>query len=174
MDFQNLGMKIETTIENVPFRGPLSEELAFYAAITNERNQFVKRSEQNVKDQVYSLVPIQELEKKAKLRFKELFQEDPKISLKFLRDLAVYELVQWFKNDFFTWVDKLKCDICNVDMMPTGMAYFWREISNSLKSMFQGWLNQLLPSYQTTLRGSRCTNAHVVQYPNVFQDTIRL
>ena len=88
----------------------------------NERNQFVKRSEQNVKDQVYSLVPIQELEKKAKLRFKELFQEDPKISLKFLRDLAVYELVQWFKNDFFTWVDKLKCDICNVDMMPTGMG----------------------------------------------------
>ena len=122
MDFQNLGMKIETTIENVPFRGPTSEELAFYAAITNERNQFVKRSEQNVKDQVYSLVPIQELEKKAKLRFKELFQEDPKISLKFLRDLAVYELVQWFKNDFFTWVDKLKCDICNVDMMPTGMG----------------------------------------------------
>ena len=128
MDFQNLGMKIETTIENVPFRGPMSEELAFYAAITNERNQFVKRSEQNVKDKVYSLVPIQELEKKAKLRFKELFQEDPKISLKFLRDLAVYELVQWFKNDFFTWVDKLKCDICNVDMMPTGMGYFWREI----------------------------------------------
>ena len=66
------------------------------------------------------MVPINDLEKKTKMRFKELFQEDPKMSLKFMRDLAVYELVQWFKKDFFTWVDKLKCDICNVDMMLTG------------------------------------------------------
>ena len=120
MDFHNLDMKIDTTVENVAFRGPFPQESPFYASITNERNQFVKRSQQNVKDKVYSVVPINDLEKKTKMRFKELFQEDPKMSLKFMRDLAVYELVQWFKKDFFTWVDKLKCDICNVDMMLTG------------------------------------------------------
>ena len=120
LDCSNLDMKIEAKIENVNFRGPLNEELVFYNLILNERRQFVKRSQKNVRDKVLSLVPIEDIEKRAKVRFKELFAEDSKISLKFLRDLAVYELVQWFKNDFFTWVDKLKCDLCNVDMELTG------------------------------------------------------
>ena len=67
-------------------------------------------------EKVFQIVPISKLEAQTKEKFKLLFKEDSSLSLKYMRDLAVYELVEWFKKDFFKWVDKLKCDKCAIDM----------------------------------------------------------
>lgn len=35
--------------------------------------------------------------------------EDVDVSL---QDMLILELLSWFKNDFFTWVDTLDCEYC--------------------------------------------------------------
>lgn len=38
-------------------------------------------------------------------------------------DLFIYELAEWFKNDFFTWVNNAKCPLCgNQDTQAVGQA----------------------------------------------------
>ena len=82
-----------------------------------ERKLCIARENKEAHRTVHALVPMETLEKAAKDKFKLLFNEDSQLPLTLLRDLSVHELVKWFKNDFFSWVDKLKCDICNIDMM---------------------------------------------------------
>ena len=91
-------------------------ERRFISTIDSEKQVSIARENKDVHAKVYQLVPVDDLEHAAKEKFKELFEEDSKTSTKFIRDLAVYELCQWFKKDFFTWVDKLKCDKCKIDM----------------------------------------------------------
>ena len=78
------------------------------------------REDSRAHEAVYKVVPIELIESRTKQKFKELFSQDSSISLKILRDLAVYELVGWFKKDFFHWVDALKCEICKIDMKAIG------------------------------------------------------
>ena len=82
--------------------------------------QAINRENPEHHKKVQEIVPIFQLEANAKQKFKELFKQDPTTSTKILRDLAVYELVTWFKKDFFTWVDRLKCDRCQCDMNGMG------------------------------------------------------
>ena len=78
-----------------------------------------QREDPRAHEAVFKEVPIQRIESQVKEKFKELFQQDPSTSVKIMRDLAVYELVSWFKKDFFKWVDALKC--CDgVPMQATG------------------------------------------------------
>ena len=91
-------------------------EQRFIGTIAGERSTSIARQNKSAHEKVFETVPISKLETQAKEKFKLLFKEDSKLSLKYMRDLAVYELVQWFKKDFFTWVDKMKCDICAIDM----------------------------------------------------------
>ena len=91
-------------------------EQRFIGTIAGERSTSIARQNKSAHEKVFQSVPISKLETQAKEKFKLLFKEDSKLSLKYMRDLAVYELVQWFKKDFFTWVDKMKCDICAIDM----------------------------------------------------------
>ena len=91
-------------------------EQRFIGTIAGERSTSIARQNKSAHEKVFQIVPISKLETQAKEKFKLLFKEDSKLSLKYMRDLAVYELVQWFKKDFFTWVDKMKCDICAIDM----------------------------------------------------------
>ena len=82
-----------------------------------------QREDPRAHEAVFKEVPIQRIESQVKEKFKELFQQDPSTSVKVMRDLAVYELVSWFKKDFFKWVDALKCydGVCNgVPMQATG------------------------------------------------------
>ena len=79
-----------------------------------------QREDPRAHEAVFKEVPIQRIESQVKEKFKELFQQDPSTSVKIMRDLAVYELVSWFKKDFFKWVDALKCydGVCDGVPMP--------------------------------------------------------
>ena len=73
---------------------------------------------------VIHVVPVQKLEDTAKDKFKALVKaagsETAGLSVKMLRDLCVYELVDWFKNDFFKWFDAGHCSSCNRTMSSKG------------------------------------------------------
>ncbi|KAK2864603.1 hypothetical protein Q7C36_003757 [Tachysurus vachellii] len=56
-------------------------------------------------------VPHEELSSRAKERLHKARDADPECNLA-EEDMLVLELLQWFKQDFFTWVDRLPCRQC--------------------------------------------------------------
>ena len=42
----------------------------------------------------------------------------PEISQDHYRDFVVLELLEWFKTDFFVWVDDVVCKKCNAILSP--------------------------------------------------------
>ncbi|KAF5909132.1 DNA topoisomerase 2-beta isoform X1, partial [Clarias magur] len=56
-------------------------------------------------------IPRDELSSRAEERLRKARGADPECSLA-LEDMLVLELLQWFKQDFFSWVDSLPCSRC--------------------------------------------------------------
>ncbi|KAG7325754.1 hypothetical protein KOW79_010679 [Hemibagrus wyckioides] len=56
-------------------------------------------------------IPHEQLSSRAKDRLHKAREADPECSLA-EEDMLVLELLQWFKQDFFTWVDNLPCSRC--------------------------------------------------------------
>ncbi|CAG9766301.1 unnamed protein product [Ceutorhynchus assimilis] len=63
-----------------------------------------------------NLIPIERLEQNATERFRLIQEhvkknklEEPNISI---QDMMIIELLQWFKTDFFVWVDSPVCENC--------------------------------------------------------------
>ena len=88
------------------FSGNAKEKLVEISSYIKSAISLAKqREDPRAHEAVFKEVPIQMIESQVKEKFKELFQQDPSTSVKIMRDLAVYELVSWFKKDFFKWVD---------------------------------------------------------------------
>lgn len=58
-----------------------------------------------------SCIPHEQLSSTAKERLEQAKQEDSECNLK-EEDLLLLELLHWFKQEFFTWVDSLPCSRC--------------------------------------------------------------
>ncbi|XP_047240496.1 peptide-N(4)-(N-acetyl-beta-glucosaminyl)asparagine amidase isoform X2 [Girardinichthys multiradiatus] len=58
-----------------------------------------------------STIPHQELSAAAQHKLKELEEADPECKLG-IEECLVLELLRWFKQDFFSWVDCLPCSRC--------------------------------------------------------------
>uniref|UniRef100_A0A3Q1GII3 Peptide-N(4)-(N-acetyl-beta-glucosaminyl)asparagine amidase n=1 Tax=Acanthochromis polyacanthus TaxID=80966 RepID=A0A3Q1GII3_9TELE len=58
-----------------------------------------------------SSIPHQELSSAAQKKLKEAKEADPECKLG-IEDFLVLELLRWFKQDFFSWVDCLPCSRC--------------------------------------------------------------
>lgn len=58
-------------------------------------------------------VPLNELLSKAK---NQCHSTDSQV----LRDALLIELLNWFKNEFFSWFDAAHCQVCNVSMQNRG------------------------------------------------------
>ncbi|XP_017780885.1 PREDICTED: peptide-N(4)-(N-acetyl-beta-glucosaminyl)asparagine amidase [Nicrophorus vespilloides] len=70
-----------------------------------------------LKERAKSYVPYVELQLKAQERFRQIQKlvksgkmEDPLIDI---QDALILELLVWFKNDFFEWVDSPDCEKCD-------------------------------------------------------------
>jgi peptide-N4-(N-acetyl-beta-glucosaminyl)asparagine amidase len=59
------------------------------------------------------LIPLDTLKQRAKERDTPLGPQDRLLK----------ELLQWFKRDFFTWVNQPKCGACGADTAPASQAY---------------------------------------------------
>ena len=53
-------------------------------------------------------------------RVKRNCTSDESTDTKLFRDLLLLELLNWFKNDFFTWFDASHCVICDKPMQGIG------------------------------------------------------
>ncbi|XP_043073069.1 peptide-N(4)-(N-acetyl-beta-glucosaminyl)asparagine amidase-like [Puntigrus tetrazona] len=66
-----------------------------------------------------SCIPHELLRSRAKERLKQAKDVEPACNLD-EEDMLVLELLQWFKGDFFTWVDNLPCSRCGGPTQPSG------------------------------------------------------
>ncbi|XP_018571005.1 peptide-N(4)-(N-acetyl-beta-glucosaminyl)asparagine amidase [Anoplophora glabripennis] len=72
--------------------------------------------DKEVQQRALKLVPLATLEENAQNRLRHIQEhikknkgEDPEISI---QDTLLLELLQWFKEDFFSWVDSPECSSC--------------------------------------------------------------
>ena len=54
-------------------------------------------------------IPRAELEKVSEEKFESLKAKDPTTKPALKRDILLLELLRWFKEEFFSWVDSPKC-----------------------------------------------------------------
>ena len=99
-------------VESLTF-SPLSSEKLFIAKIRDyQRITATLYHEPRVEDVVRSVVPWESMSKNAALKVMALKSTDSKPQLD-ARDLLLVELIDWFKNSFFSWFDKSVCKNSN-------------------------------------------------------------
>ncbi|KAF5292300.1 hypothetical protein FQA39_LY03334 [Lamprigera yunnana] len=125
--------------------------MAFYMALTYTDKELHKRA--------LAVLPKTKLELAAQNRLRAIQEqvkkgkmEDPNISI---NDLLLLELLSWFKNEFFTWVDSPDCRFCS------GTTTFYN-MSNDPKLMV----------YTQRVEMHKCTNCQLLtpfpRYNNVY------
>lgn len=89
----------------------------------------VLQYEQKVtKDKVLSVVPVSEISERVQHRMRELQQQalkgnQPLSETSLQETIFLTELMNWFKNEFFEWVDKPKCLKCKCDTKFLEMSF---------------------------------------------------
>ena len=68
------------------------------------------------------MIPRDKLEKQARKIFDAAKAKDPSLKEELYRDLLLLELKEWFKTDFFSWVDSPPCPSCGGPTQTCGMG----------------------------------------------------
>lgn len=83
--------------------------------------------DKNIRDKALSLIPLDQLNIRIQKRMR-VFQEEALKRKEPLNEASVHELVYlfevmtWFKNEFFKWVDAPECVHCNGNTTFTGLS----------------------------------------------------
>ena len=91
------------------------QKLTFRNRIGTESQRVLVYEDLQLQAKAKRCVPLSILTTKAQ----ENYSSDPNIDLK---DALLIELLEWFKQDFFTWFDAPSCSSCECDMTPSGMT----------------------------------------------------
>ncbi|XP_005937554.1 peptide-N(4)-(N-acetyl-beta-glucosaminyl)asparagine amidase [Haplochromis burtoni] len=96
-----------------PAQQPPSVEssMSFFVTLQTNFQHVLLYENPELQQKARSLIPHQELYSAAQQKLKEANESDPKCKIG-IEDFLVLELLRWFKNDFFTWVDCLPCHLC--------------------------------------------------------------
>ena len=91
----------------------MKSEAEFYQTLETERLHVLSYEDPEAQEEARKVVPIEDLEVKAKEKFEALKSSaDSKVDPAMERDLLLLELLNWFKSDFFSWVNQPECDKC--------------------------------------------------------------
>jgi len=69
-----------------------------------------------------SVMPVESLKKNARNKFEATKVRDKTVSDDLLSDILLLEMKEWFKTDFFSWVDSPSCPSCNYPTQSGGMC----------------------------------------------------
>jgi len=69
-----------------------------------------------------SVMPVESLKKNARSKFEAAKVRDNTVSDDLLSDILLLEMKEWFKTDFFSWVDSPSCPSCNSPTQSGGMC----------------------------------------------------
>ncbi|XP_058475523.1 peptide-N(4)-(N-acetyl-beta-glucosaminyl)asparagine amidase [Solea solea] len=85
--------------------------MSFFANLQSNFQHVMLYENTDLQQKALSHIPHQQLSSAARHKLKEAKEADPDCKLG-LDDLLVLELLRWFKQDFFSWVDSLPCSHC--------------------------------------------------------------
>ncbi|XP_046874611.1 peptide-N(4)-(N-acetyl-beta-glucosaminyl)asparagine amidase [Hypomesus transpacificus] len=99
-------------------------------------------------------IPHQQLSSTAKEKLQQAIEEDPECNLR-EDDLLTLELLRWFKQEFFTWVDCLPCSRCGGQTQSSGAL---APSADDLRWGAQRVENHFCPACQLSTRFPRYNN----------------
>jgi len=109
---------------NRPFSGTLRHssplqkaELEFSRKIQDEMTLSLAYEDSNVQAEARRAVPLTSLEERARGKLSGV-ENSPAT----FKDALFVELLEWFKSDFFSWVDRPKCHLCGGDTQARGQV----------------------------------------------------
>ncbi|XP_034017359.1 peptide-N(4)-(N-acetyl-beta-glucosaminyl)asparagine amidase [Thalassophryne amazonica] len=89
----------------------LESSMSFFVTLQSNFQHVMLYESPELQQKTRSLIPHQQLSSVAEHKLKEALQADPECKLG-KDDFLVLELLKWFKQDFFSWVDCLSCSRC--------------------------------------------------------------
>ncbi|CAG9861841.1 unnamed protein product [Phyllotreta striolata] len=88
----------------------------FLMSLERNSHSALQYEDKHLQDRAKKLIPVAIMEENAQRRLrliqthiKKSKLDDPEISI---QDMLILELLRWFKQDFFTWVDSPPCESC--------------------------------------------------------------
>lgn len=102
-------------LQNPVLLTPNAHEKEFIAKLQSYREQVLQYEDPFLLSKCLSIIPVPLLTKRAEEEEKANEPPaplEPSKSLARKRDYLLRELMKWFKTEFFSWVDKPKCDFC--------------------------------------------------------------
>ncbi|KAI3358849.1 hypothetical protein L3Q82_014735, partial [Scortum barcoo] len=97
----------------LPLQQPSSLEssMSFFVTLQSNFQHVMLYENPELQQKARSHIPHQQLSSAAEHKLKEAKEADPECKLG-IEDFLVLELLRWFKQDFFSWVDCLPCSRC--------------------------------------------------------------
>ncbi|XP_032378231.1 peptide-N(4)-(N-acetyl-beta-glucosaminyl)asparagine amidase isoform X2 [Etheostoma spectabile] len=89
----------------------LEDSMSFFVTLQSNFQHVLLYENPELQRKARSHIPHQKLSSAAELKLKEAKEADPECKLG-IEDFLVLELLRWFKQDFFSWVDCLPCSSC--------------------------------------------------------------
>ncbi|XP_069575274.1 peptide-N(4)-(N-acetyl-beta-glucosaminyl)asparagine amidase [Brachyistius frenatus] len=89
----------------------LERRMSFFGTLKSNFQHVMMYENPELQEKARSCIPHQELSSAAQHKLKEAKDADPGCKLG-VEDFLVLELLRWFKQDFFSWVDCLPCRRC--------------------------------------------------------------
>lgn len=84
----------------------------FFATLQSNFQHVLLYENLDLQQKALSCIPEERLRSEAEIQLRGAREEDPDCKLG-LEDFLVLELLRWFKQDFFSWVDHLPCSRCS-------------------------------------------------------------
>lgn len=88
-----------------------TSNMNFFMVLQSNFKRVMQYEDPKLQHKARSLIPHQQLSSAAQHKLKELKEADPACKLG-IEECLVLELLRWFKQDFFSWVDCLPCSQC--------------------------------------------------------------
>ncbi|XP_031134400.1 peptide-N(4)-(N-acetyl-beta-glucosaminyl)asparagine amidase [Sander lucioperca] len=89
----------------------LENSMSFFVTLQSNFQHVMLYENPELQQKARSHIPHQQLSSAAEHKLKEAKEADPECKLG-IEDFLVLELLRWFKQDFFSWVDCLPCSGC--------------------------------------------------------------
>ncbi|KAK7124588.1 hypothetical protein R3I94_018836 [Phoxinus phoxinus] len=96
-----------------------SSSVTFFRTLQSNFQHVMIYESPELQQKALNCIPHEVLRSKAKERLKQAEDADPECSLG-EEDMLVLDLLQWFKGDFFSWVNNLPCSRCGGTTQPSG------------------------------------------------------
>ncbi|KAJ7322491.1 hypothetical protein JRQ81_018778 [Phrynocephalus forsythii] len=102
---------VDSSVDPTPQSAVMTTESVFLNALQSKFLHVLIYENPDLQKKALDCIPIQELRKKAKEKLIQAHKMD-KGSLVNEEDILLLELLNWFKCDFFEWVNNLSCSKC--------------------------------------------------------------